>query len=350
MRAVTGFKYRYSPDAVDDGGIGTTADYFAYTYDIPAWTLETEPLNGAQDYGGTASHGHSGFILPDAEVARMRDELTSTLVLGFYRQTGPAHITALEIRDATTGNIRYRGRRESDGAARRFRLDANLALVAGRNYTVWVGFSKPMRAVGPSGNAVAFPGQGAGPSSGSLVLELPDIDDGDIAVDLASAQWHDSPGGIGTGYQTYVFDAMTADFSIPADAVSETAPAVFAIDIDDMSDLALDADPFSVADWSDGHWTGYEDADGAAGDTGGVDCGFRTFVATDAAATAPQGTLNCSAMTAAEPEPDPPPANPPPASSGGGGGGSGLWLLVAVLVAVGIGRRRTVSRARDCRD
>ena len=43
MRAVTGFKYRYSPDDVDDGGIGTTADYFAYTYDIPAWTLETEP-------------------------------------------------------------------------------------------------------------------------------------------------------------------------------------------------------------------------------------------------------------------------------------------------------------------
>ena len=70
------------PDQVGNQGIGTTSDYFAYTYQIPSWTLETEPLNGAQDYGGTSTHGHSGFILPDSQVARMRDDITSMLWLG----------------------------------------------------------------------------------------------------------------------------------------------------------------------------------------------------------------------------------------------------------------------------
>jgi hypothetical protein len=346
MRAVTGFKYRYSPDAVADGGIGTTADYFAYTYDIPSWTLETEPLNGAQDYGGTASHGHSGFILPESELARMRDELTPTLVLGLYRQAGPAHVTAAEIRDRRTGNIRYRGRWQTDGDGRRFRVEANLPLVAGGSYSLWLGFSKPMRDVGPNGAAATFPGQSASPGAGSVVLELPDEEDQDVAVDLGLATWHNAPGGVGRGYQVYRFDALSVDFDLPADALAgSVTSAVLAIDMDDMSGQALDADPATPVDWDQGHWTGYDDADGNGGDAGGVDCGFRPFVSADANAVAPADTPNCSAMTEAEPEPEPEPPPAAPAPAGGGGGGSALWLLIC-LAAVGAARFTRSQMAR----
>ena len=67
MIATSGRSYAYGPDPAGTPGIGTTADHFAFGFEIPSWTLEVEPENGGQDYGGLATHGHSGFILPDAE-------------------------------------------------------------------------------------------------------------------------------------------------------------------------------------------------------------------------------------------------------------------------------------------
>ena len=53
MRATLNNKYLWGPGEPGDQGTGTTADYFAFTFDIPSWTLELEPRNGGVAYGGT---------------------------------------------------------------------------------------------------------------------------------------------------------------------------------------------------------------------------------------------------------------------------------------------------------
>ena len=174
MRAVQNFKYGFDADQAN-GGIGLTADYFGYLYDIPSWTLETEPLNGAQDYGGTASHGHSGFILPDREVARMRDEIVASSLIGFYRQAGPPHVVAVRIRDVDTGEVRYAAEWQN-GSQRNLDVTTNNALVPGSNYRIWIAFSKPMRFLTPTGNAEGYPGQATTPATGSAELQLPDLE------------------------------------------------------------------------------------------------------------------------------------------------------------------------------
>ncbi|MCH8931330.1 MAG: hypothetical protein IIA98_10530, partial [Proteobacteria bacterium] len=151
---------RDGPGEVGNQGIGTTADYFAYTFQIPSWTLETEPLNGAQDYGGTSTHGHSGFILPDDEVARMRDDVTNMLWLGFYRQAAPPRIQAVQISEAATGDIVYAASWVSAGGTdRTLSVTSNNALVPGGDYRLWLAFNKPMRWRNAGGTIVRFRGQ-----------------------------------------------------------------------------------------------------------------------------------------------------------------------------------------------
>jgi len=115
MRAASERVYLYSPDPANSPGIGTTADHFAFTYEIPSWTLELEPVNGGQDYGGLASHGHSGFILPAREVARMRADVTRMYLLGFYRQSGPpaarSSPTGVKRREPRSARPRWRSLR-----------------------------------------------------------------------------------------------------------------------------------------------------------------------------------------------------------------------------------------------
>lgn len=111
MIAASGRTYSYGPDPVGSTGIGTTADWFAFTYEVPSWTFELEPERGGQDYGGLASHGHSGFILPAAEAPRMRNDVVRQYLLGFYRQSGPPAAIAAEIRDRTSGDVVYRDRK-----------------------------------------------------------------------------------------------------------------------------------------------------------------------------------------------------------------------------------------------
>ena len=121
MADASGRNYGFGPDLPGSPGIGTTADHFTFTYEIPGWTLELEPANGGQDYGGLASHGHSGFILPDAEAARMRDDVARQYLLGFYRQSGPPAAVAAEIRALPGNTVVYRARWEAE---RRRRADA----------------------------------------------------------------------------------------------------------------------------------------------------------------------------------------------------------------------------------
>lgn len=327
MRAVQGFKYGYSADPFD-GGIGTTADWFAYTFEIPSWTLETEPRNGGQQYGGTASHGHSGFILPNGEVDRMRNEIVASSLIGFYRQAGPPHVTAVRIRDVDTDELRYDAEWEN-GNLRTLSVTRNSALLPGGNYRLWIAFSKPMRMLTLAGDAGNYPGQQTSPGSGNIELQLPELEQGnDVEFDLSKITWFDQPDGASDGYRRYVFDAASIDFSISAGlSVDGSEPAVLSVSLTDMSDFQIDGNPATPVDWQNGRWSGYENEDGVALDRGGIDCQVKPFVAMDPGAPAPAEKADCRQATSAPPSPPP----PTPAQVSSGGGGSAFWLCLVLL-------------------
>jgi hypothetical protein len=320
--------YDFGPDAQGSPGIGTMADHFTFTYGIPGWTLELEPATGGQDYpGGLASHGHSGFILPDAEAARMREDVARQYLLGFYRQSGPPAAIAAEIRAQPGNGVVYRAQWTRSGAgARVLAVEVNEALVPGGTYRLWVAFNKPMRVRDSSGDVVPYAGQGTGAAVGPVTLEIPALAD---EIALGGGTWLNAPGGAPDGYLRYADDAFAVDFTLPESIEADAAiPAVLVLDPLDLAEMALDADPATAADWDGGHWVRYEDSEGTDGDTGGADCSFKPFVAPEAGAAAPADVAACGA---AEP---PPPPSPPPPDRGGGGDGSGLLLMLMGLILI----------------
>ncbi len=328
MADASGRNYGFGPDLPGSPGIGTTADHFTFTYGIPGWTLELEPANGGQDYGGLASHGHSGFILPDAEAARMRNDVARQYLLGFYRQSGPPAAVAAEIREMPGNAVVYRARWQRSGAgARALTVEVNEALVPGGDYRLWVAFNKPMRIRNSAGVVVPYAGQSPGAAVGPVTLEIPSLPGADVA--LGGGSWLDAPGGAPDGYLRYADDAFAVDFTLPGTIDAEAAtPAVLFLNPLDLAEMALDADPATAVDWGGGHWVGYENSQGVAGDSGGGNCSFRPFIAAAAGRAPPAADAECSAA-----EPPPPPPPPPPGRGGGGGDGSGLlWMLLALLL------------------
>ena len=328
MADASGRNYGFGPDRPGSPGIGTMADHFTFTHEIPGWTMELEPANGGQDYGGLASHGHSGFVLPDTEVARMRDDVVRQYLLGFYRQSGPPAAVAAEIRALPGNAIVYRARWERSGVGvRTLGVDVNEALVPGGNYRLWVAFNKPMRIRDAAGEVVRYAGQSPGAGVGTVKLEVPALDGAEVALD--GGTWLDAPGGAPDGYLRYADDAFAVDFTLPdtLDVEAATAAVLF-LDPQDLAEMSLDADPATAVDWGNGHWVGYEDSQGEAGDSGGGDCSFKPFLAASAGTAPPAEMAACSA---AQPPPPPP---PPPPGRGGGGEGSGLLLMLAGLLLI----------------
>ncbi len=333
MRAVLANKYRFGPD--DSSGIGLTADWFARTLQIPAWTLETEPLRGGIDYGGTG-HGHSGFVLPASEVGRMREEVVAMLVAGLYRQAGPPRLAAVRIRDAVSGEVRYAARWRSAGDGRRQRVDADLPLLPGRDYRLWLAFDKPMRWRDADGRIANYRGQNVALTP-AMVLEFPTLGGESLDVVPRDVTWLERPGAAAEdGYLRYRDDALAAAFTLPANLpLAASAPAVLAVTARDMIGAALDGDPATRADWARGHWVGYEDVDGNETDLGGPDCKFVTYAAAADGAAPPAGGAGCRAASEAPDSGD----TGTTGGGGGGGGGAALWLL-ALLGAGRLARRQ----------
>lgn len=334
MRAASQRTYAYSPAPAGATGIGTTADHFAFTYQIPAWTFELEPRVGGQEYGGLASHGHSGFILPAREVARMRNDVTSMYLLGFYRQSGPPAAIAAQIRDTQNNEIVFDARWEQASATTRtLNVSANRALVPGRSYRLWVAFNKPMRVRDANGAVVPYRGQSTGANVGSISLEIPSLANQAVALGT-NAAWLNAPGAAPNGYLRYADDAFAADFTLPA-SISAATPtaAVLAMAVRDLAEMTLDANPATAVDWDSGHWIRYENALNAEGDVGGTDCGFKPFIATQGDATPPATAAACVATTVAPvPPPVPPPAPTPPSQSSGGGGLDAFFILSMLVM------------------
>lgn len=330
MRAASmrGYAFRLDPAR------GTTADYFAFTHAVPSWTMELEPANGGQDYPpGLAAHGHSGFVLPDREVARMRADVARMYLLGFYRQAGPPAAIVAQIRDRDSDQVVYEAAwQQTSAVARTLATSTNSALVPGRNYRLWVAFNKPMRIRDDAGNVVAYRGQESGASVGTVTLEFPGLAGQNLALPVAGGDsWLVAPGGAPDGFLRYRDDAFAVDFTLPADLpVTGSTAAVISLSVRDLADMTLDGNPATATDWANGHWVRLEDALDAENDVGGIDCSFKPFAAPQDGAAAPAGEAVCAAAT------------PPP--SGGGGGGVLDWA-VAALAACLLGRRR--KRAPD---
>ncbi|MGK7294914.1 MAG: M14 family metallopeptidase [Candidatus Wenzhouxiangella sp. M2_3B_020] len=245
------------------GGIGVAAEYFAYTLQVPSWTLEIEPRNGGEDYGGFGAE-HDGFILPDSEVARLREDMALTHLVLAYRQAGPPSVRRLEILTEHGRTVHVAEWIFEEPGRRRLELQELEPLLPGGRYILRVAFDKPMRweRGGRPGRA---PGH-AVPSKPSIRLGAGA--ETRLETDPGRGRWL----GPEDGVLAYRYDSYQVPFTVPSD------PALYAqerlsIEIEalDFTGQALDAYPATVAGWSNGAWTGYEDAEGIAGDRGGAD-------------------------------------------------------------------------------
>ena len=305
-------------------GISGTAEFYSYMHNIPAWTLEIEPPLGfpgipdAGAYYGGFGVSHDGFILPDSEVTRVRDELTLLNILALYHQAGPPAAQAVQITDAA-GTVFYDAEWQNNGdGTRTLVVNTNTPLEAnGSQYSMWLAFDKPMRFVDSFNAIVNYPGQSA---IGAQPVATVTGNSIQVPVTFTGTVWPLVAGGAPSGYVRYRADTIIGNFTMPSN-LPITSPTNISLDvlISDMGGLLNDGDPSTVVDFENGGWTGYEDASGVEGDSGGTDNSFRLTV-------------------------NPPPAPPPPPPSGGGGGGAvtapGLGILFGLLLLLRLPRRR----------
>jgi hypothetical protein len=276
-------KNYFRSSAVINQGIGTTDEYFTHTYQVPSWTLEVEPSagqnfhfplpgNGA-DYGGTGENGHDGFILPESEIRRVREELAQTFAAVYYRQAGPPIIQTLRLLDTETGAVVYESEWDVVDNQTRSRYTRQLrSLQINHSYDLWLSFNKPMR-WRENGDVVPFPGQ---PESGLDVEASALVGDSELTTAIETADWLMQPGGAPDGYMNYQDDALRIKFSFPDDTqnsslVSGETETTLKIRTADMTGLRTDANPGTVADWRDGAWYQYENDSGNESDIGGFD-------------------------------------------------------------------------------
>jgi len=255
-------------------GIGSTDEYFTDTYHIPAWGLEVEPkLSGGVNYGGTGENGHDGFILPDSQIRRLREEIAQSFAAVYYHQSGPPSLHSLRLIDAATGAVVFESEWDTVDSQTRLLYQKQLQpLQFDHQYEAWLAFDKPMR-WREDGVVVPFPGQ---PDS-TLDLEANILMYGNpMTIGVDSADWLDQAGGAPDGYMRYRDDALRVTFTFPADEnnlalVTGQQDAVLALDTTDMTGRRTDANPATVPDWADGVWKRYELTSGTEGDIGGID-------------------------------------------------------------------------------
>lgn len=254
-RFPTGRTYRNVPDP-PDFGIGTHAEYFAYEFAVPAWTLEIEPGDGAgRDYGGTGVT-HSGFILPASEVRRVADAWALSHQVAFYFMAGPPHL--VEVRFEQGGQaLLHSTLRTADGVRHR-QVSPDAALVPGQSYRLRLAFSRPMRLIDEEGEPDWLPGLPRTQLQPVLALLR-----GDMRIPLASAsgRWLRR----GEGARRYDGDAFELDLVLPANLPQ--GEYRLEVEVEDLVGHRLDPQPETPVDWVGGGWQGWE---GGGPDTGNL--------------------------------------------------------------------------------
>ncbi len=244
-----------------NSGIGAAAEYFAYQWLVPAWTLELEPQNGSREYGG-AGVSHDGFILPASEIRRVREAWAETHLIAFYYMAGAPHLARVRIADADSGRLLQERSWHYDPSTQRRELQVSSpgVISAGQRLRILLSFNKPMRHR-VAGEISQLPGRQV-----ELVPQVALLrDDGEGALlDTATGRWTGSDG------LRYRDDSFEFEATVPA-GVGDFSLAVLA---QDMVGLYTDGDPETPVDWSAGDWSAWDDQFGDPGATGGAD--FRT--------------------------------------------------------------------------
>ncbi len=280
------YHYAFSGNVPVNQGIGATDEYFLYTYRVPAWTLETEPSGGQSyhstlpgggaDYGGAGVNVHDGFILPDSQARRVREDLAQTFATVFYRQAGPPNLQAVRIIDEATDAVIFEAQWDGrDDETRALFTQQLRTLVPGRGYRLWLAFNKPMRWLDEDGNPTALQGHDSAAYL-DVDIEILDAADEALQVDWGDPTWLVEPGGAPDGYLRYRADAYAIPFSItdtPENQarLAEPLDTTLRVRAWDMTYLGVDGDPATVADWTDGRWSGFEDSFDQDTDVGGWD-------------------------------------------------------------------------------
>lgn len=310
MRRANNFKYDYGPSSAG-GGIGSTDEYFAYTYQIPSYTLEIEPDNSAIEYGGNGV-SHDGFILPESEVARMRLETSEATFAGLYAIADVPVLMGLEVLDEND-ELRFQLRWQVDDGERALQQIVVSSLAPSASYTVRLHFNKPMR---PSERNAYFSDFG---TLTSPTVQLRYIINGSEAtIDLGNdaGTWVTGEGE----YQQYQTDVYQMSFTAPDDLDWDSQQGVgFDIAVADMAGSQLDSDPATLAVWQNGAWQHYE----GSSNTGGSD---TNMVLQDFADIAPPPVQ----------PPTPTPTVPTPTANNNSGGGSSGYLLVLLMIGLSL--------------
>ena len=275
--------YVDAPDA-PGFGIGTTSEYFANVYEIPSWTLEIEPTNrpaqggfdrhpelpgwGA-DYGGFANNGHDGFILPDSEIRRVREQLSESFMVAWYGQAGPPSITQLRVVDLATETIVYDAEwdLQADGSRE---LYSHLfdEILTERDYALLLRFDKPMRWRNSSGDITELQGQ----STALNPVIQAEVDGNSVELNLNNPRWINEKSANWASYGFYQDDTFITEFSLDASlAAADGAELNWKIVTTDMVGQTTDGNPATTITWSGGQWINYEDSNGNPSINGGFD-------------------------------------------------------------------------------
>ena len=264
------------PSGQHTTGFGSTDEYFATTYEVPSWTLEVEPgSNGGVEYGGFGRNGSDGFILPESQITRVREQLAQTFMVVWYEQAGPPSITQLRIIEPETNTVLYDANwdMQADGS-RKLYAHAFDNLLAGGHYRILLSFDKPMRHRDESGQVVQLQGQTGFDLNPVINATLAGTG---LDLTLSNGTWLNQKSQSVNSYHDYKDDSYSVDFSIASDvAVSENATIDWQIDVSDMVGQKLDANPQTVATWADGQWQNYEDINGQSSIVGGADSSYST--------------------------------------------------------------------------
>jgi hypothetical protein len=263
---------KFYQDVLDppNRGIGTAAEYFAYQWLVPAWTLELEPQNSPVEYGGL-NVNHGGFILPASQARRVREGWAETHLVAFYMMAGPPHLSRVRIYDVQGNALVRETRWQYDAASgRRVRVTPSAGeLRPGARYRAELAFNKPMRFRDVNGAVTSLPGTPQDIPLATSVALLRGTTR--TPLDTSAGQWLRDPARV----LRYGDDTFAFEFIAP----SEPGDLQLQVDANDMVGHELDSDPSTPADWEDGAWSEWENAAGIDTDVGGDDSSTALRVA-----------------------------------------------------------------------
>ncbi|MCP4414596.1 MAG: hypothetical protein GY808_18735 [Gammaproteobacteria bacterium] len=322
MKAATNHSYTLVADS-PGVGIGTTSEHFADTYKIPSYILETEPGgNGSVQYGGYGV-SHSGFILPNSEIDRVRYELTNASVIAWYMQSVPPVVKAVEIRRVSDDTIVFSGQWQATSASNRDWVESiNLGLSANEEFSIWVAYNKPMRWMDDNNNIMAFPNTSYSINPQFSIEGINVNNQGFVREFVgASSDWLTQPGGAGVGYLQYKTDAFQLTFNLNQgiDPANATLLAL-AFHNNDFAGINNDANPATMTDYYH-YWVNFESSTGESSDSGGIDRTIRIINDGSPDYTDPNVVVIV----------DPPVVEPPQRESRGGSPTVGFLLILFML-------------------